>query len=148
MKKLIALALILSLITLSLVSAETSPDTAYTALTRVQARAWLESITLEQLEDFVIKYDLIEHSVPVIDKFTYLAIVSGPDVYVRPVAATTTMTIGIGENSLKYKLELPSFTYTGLVPKPDSTSFRDGAIGAGIGLVVGGIIGAFVAGGK
>ena len=111
----------------------------YVPMTRDQAKAWLGSITLEQLEDFVIKYDYIEHSVPVIDKFTYLAIVTGKDVYVQPLNPNVNLTIGNADLNLKYKLALPSFSYKDVIPS-ENHFWRDAGIGAGVGAVTTAII--------
>jgi hypothetical protein len=136
MRRLIVLALLLSLVVLSTLSAQKSPDAKpYTPLTRDQAKAWLGSITIEQLEDFVIRYDYIEHSLPAFDKFTYLAVVTNRDVYVQPLSPTVDLTIGNAELNLKYKLALPTFTYKGIIPSGNHF-FRDAGIGAGIGVVV------------
>lgn len=121
--------------------ASPSPDAGkpYTAMTRDQAKAWLGSITLEQLEDFVIRYDYIEHSTPVFDKFTYLAIVTNRDVYVQPISPTVNFTIGNADLNLKYKIALPSFAYKGVIPD-ENHFWRDAGIGAGVGAVVVSII--------
>jgi len=105
--------------------------TEYKPLTREEAEAWLRSITLGELIDFVIKYDMVEHATPTFSSFDYACIVTEQDVIVTPVEPTITMAVG----SLQYRLVLPAFTFEDVVPKAEETFWKDAGLGAVVGSV-------------
>lgn len=105
--------------------------TEYKPLTREEAEAWLRSITLDELLDFVIKYDMVEHATPAFSSFDYACIVTERDVIVTPVEPTITMAV----SSLQYRLALPTFKFEDVVPEVESTFWKDAGLGAVVGSV-------------
>jgi len=112
------------------------PLIAYEPLTRDQAYTWLQSITLDTMIDFVIRYDYVEHAVPEIEPPTLMAAVTGQDL---TVFTETPGTIEIGH--LKYEFSTSSISYTGLIPKADCYT-----IPVAIGVGVGGLLAGFLLG--
>ena len=144
MKKLIVVMLLLSLVALSTFSQAASPpaDKAYVPLTRAEAETWLKSITMDQLIDFVIKYDEVEHSKPVFGSFDYVCVVSGLSVSVIPTNPTTDVKLA----TLGYKVQLPTMTFKDVIPKPQTHFWTGVGIGGAAGVIVTGVIVAIVAG--
>lgn len=112
-------------------AASPAAEVQYKPLTKAEAETWLKSITMDQLLDFVIKYDEVEHSKLVFTNFDYVCVVSGQSVSIIPV----TPQIEVKLASLGYKVQLPTMTFKDVVPKPESHFWRDFGIGAGVGVV-------------
>lgn len=112
----------------------TSPaaEVQYKPLTKAEAESWLKSITMDQLLDFVIKYDEVEHSKLVFTNFDYVCVVSGQSVSIIPV----TPQIEVKLASLGYKVQLSTMTFNNVMPKQTSHFWRDFGIGVGVGVGV------------
>lgn len=120
--------LLLLLIVPSILSQnETLIDIPYVPLTREEAEKWLKSITMDELIDFVIKYDTVEHSVPRFDSFDYVAVVSGRSVTVIPTPTVVQVDIA----TLQYQVTLPTLQFNDIIPQCPSYFWRDFGIGVG-----------------
>jgi hypothetical protein len=102
----------------------------------MEAEAWLTSITMDQLLDFVVKYDEVEHSKMVFTNFDYVCVVSGQSVSIIPV----TPQIEVKLASLGYNVQLPTMQFRNVIPKEESHFWRDVGIGAGHGVLAVGIL--------
>jgi len=87
---------------------------------------------MDQLLDFVIKYDEVEHSKLVFTNFDYVCVVSGQSVSIIPV----TPQIEVKLASLGYKVQLSTMTFNNVMPKQTSHFWRDFGIGVGVGVGV------------
>lgn len=112
----------------------------YEPLTREEADAWLHSITYDELLDFVIRYDYVEHATPEFDSPGYLALVVDDDLRVEPDGRAR---LRIGH--LEYRLRLPDMRFPDIVPEPPDCGVLQWASGGfAVGLVAGVLSTAFV----
>ena len=103
----------------------------YQKLSEEEAENWARSITIEQLLDFIILYDYVEHAEPEITMPDYTAIIVDDDVV---VFSEDSAVFKLGH--LEYELIIPETTFEGLVPKTDCHKVKTFLIGFGIGVVV------------
>lgn len=98
------------------------PVIAYEPLTKKESKDWIlskvntvegETSVDEELIEFVIKYDLVEHSIPDIPMPDYVIIFTRKDVLLIPSDEQYIMTLGHLEYSIKY----PYITYKDIVPR-------------------------------
>lgn len=110
-------------------------------MTSEEAEKWLQSITLEELINWVILWDFIEHSRPTLN-INYITLLTDTDVLMVPKPENTDLIVGSGEKAFTYKIRLPTFTFKGILKPPIENRFGLGlGIGIGSGLIVGGLIG-------
>lgn len=113
----------------------------YGPLTPEEAETWLRSVTLEELIDWVILWDYIEHSAPVLNDFNYIMVLTDTDVAMIPRPEAADMTMGFENTFFTYKIKLPTFTYKNVIEPPVQDRFWLGiGIGFGTGLLVGGLV--------
>lgn len=110
---------------------KTSNPEQYISLTKEEAKNWLKSITMDELLDFIIKYDEVEHAKPIFGTFDYTCVITGQSVYVIPVNPVTGLQIA----SLKYQIQLPTMQFKGVIPKQESNFLRDFGIGFSTGVL-------------
>jgi hypothetical protein len=91
-------------------------ETNYEPLTKEQAEGWLKSITYDELLDFIIKWDYIEHTTPNFTFPRYVAIIKDNDVYLQPEFNLMTYTHGY----LSYTFSVPQYEYKNIIPKKES----------------------------
>lgn len=91
-------------------------ESNYNPLTTDQAEGWLKSITYDELLDFIIKWDYIEHTTPDFNIPTYIAIVKGQDIFIEPEFKNSTYSHGY----LSYTFTFPSYEYKNIIPKEES----------------------------
>ncbi len=103
----------------------------YTLLTYQEAHNWLITISYQQLIDFIIMYDLVEHSIPKITPAKKLILIEGRDLH---ITEQEPMRINIGH--LEYEASTDDEIYPDFIPKRDSKPF----VYVGIGGVITGII--------
>ena len=114
---------------------------AYEPLDREEVEGWLKSITVDELINFVIKWDFIEKSKPVITPFTWVAMIEGNDVLVKPVfpvGETAEIFIG-GEDTgfLHYGLNIEEIVFEDLIPESSGIKWYTVTLLVGAGLLVG-----------
>lgn len=110
----------------------------YKPLSREEALAWVDSLEEDQLADFVIKWDFIEHSNPVFS-MNYIVIVTDSDVAVIPSPEITPLIIGNANYNLSYDLNLPSYRYQGVINAQNGywKGFGTGIpVGASLGAII------------
>ncbi|KKL06512.1 hypothetical protein LCGC14_2595280 [marine sediment metagenome] len=129
MKRWIIRILMLSIILL-LVIGFVQVANAYEPMTESEVENYLGSITLEELFDFVIKYDLVEHTVPEVSGGDFIILLSGRDVYIE---YQNKMKVKIGH--LEYNLEMENKVYEGFVPREGR--LKTIGISSGVGALVG-----------
>lgn len=116
------------------------PIISYERLTETEAENWLKSITMEELIDFVIRYDYVEHVKPEIVLPEY-RVIEADHLILDP---TEKMNIKIGH--LEYDVELPEKTVEWEQKKKSCIGpiFIAGGIGIGVGVIGGLILGAII----
>ena len=120
--------MILFLIVPMTVLAETKE---YIPLTNQEAKNWLTTITYQQLLEFIIAYDLVEHSIPKITPAKKLILIEGRDLH---ITEQEPMRINIGH--LEYEASTDDEIYPDFLPKRDAKPY----IYVGIGGLITGII--------
>ena len=103
----------------------------YVPLTYQEAHNWLLAISYQQLLDFIIDYDLVEHSIPKIMLAKKLILIEGRDLH---ITEQEPMKINIGH--LEYEVSTSDEIYPDFLPKRDSKPF----VYVGIGGLITGII--------
>jgi hypothetical protein len=120
----------------------TVPTTAYEKLTETEAENWLKSITMDELVEFVILYDYVEHAKPDINLPEYRVIQTDEMLILDPADK---MRISIGH--LKYDVTLSERTVDWEPPEQKSCFWPvviGGGVGLGLGVIGGLIIGAVI----
>jgi hypothetical protein len=102
----------------------------YEPLTPAEAEAWLRSIDLPELVDFVIRYDYVEHSEPVIEAPTYNVVIVGDEITLSP-RDPLELTVG----HLSYSIDLPP--QTAAYDPEGGLSFGNLLAAGAIGIVAG-----------
>ena len=103
----------------------------YTPLSYEEAQSWLMTISYQQLIDFIIAYDLVEHSIPQIMPAEKLILISGRDLH---ITEQEPMQINIGH--LEYVIHSEDEVYPDFIPKRNFKPY----IYVGIGGLLTGII--------
>jgi hypothetical protein len=113
---------------------------SYEELTETEAENWLKSITMDELIDFVIKYDYVEHIKPEIVLPEY-RVIETDRLILDPAGK---MNIKIGH--LEYDVELPekSVEWNQRERSCVGPIFIAGGIGLGVGVIGGLILGAII----
>jgi hypothetical protein len=114
MKRLIEKILLLSLLITLPIPIYTENN--YEKINRDQAENWLKSITYEELLDFIIKWDYIEHTSPNFIFPRYVAIIDDNDIYLQPESNTMIYTHGY----LSYTFSTPQYEYKNIIPEKES----------------------------
>ena len=122
------LFLIVPTITLS---GEIKKADEYIPLSYEEASAWLMTISYEQLIDFIIAYDYVEHALPVVTPAEKLILISGRDLH---ITEQEPMKINVGH--LEYEIHADDEVYPDFIPKRNFKPY----IYTGVGGVVTGIL--------
>ncbi len=112
-------------------SKEIKKTEGYIPLTNQEAENWLMTITYQQLLDFIIAYDLVEHSIPQITPAKKLIFIEGRDLH---ITEQEPMRINIGH--LEYEISTGDEIYPDFIPKRNTKPY----IYVGIGGLITGII--------
>ena len=117
MRRLIDVVIILSLTALTgPYSEENRQSHDYTRLTKEEVENWLNSVSYDTLLEFIIKYDVIEHSVPCIEKFSYIVFITKDgDVVAKPQPEKIKIIIGVPPDTLEYTVTLPEYVYPNMI---------------------------------
>jgi len=84
----------------------------YIPLSYEEANAWLMTITYKDLLDFIIAYDYVEHTVPVIVPSKKLILIAGRDLH---ITEQEPMKINVGH--LEYDIHAEDEVYPDFIPK-------------------------------
>lgn len=103
----------------------------YTPLSYEEANAWLMTISYQQLIDFIIAYDYVEHALPVVTPAEKLILISGRDLH---ITEQEPMKINVGH--LEYEIHAEDEVYPDFIPKRNFRPY----IYTGVGGVVTGIL--------
>ena len=103
----------------------------YIPLSYEEAQDWLMTISYQQLIDFIIAYDLVEHSIPQITPAKKLILIEGRDLH---ITEQEPMQINIGH--LEYEISTSDEIYPDFIPKRNAKPY----IYVGIGGLITGII--------
>jgi len=124
----------------------TVPLIAYDPLTEEEAESWLRSISWEELVQYVVKWDFIEHSEPEFSLIEYSAIVmKDGSVIVTPVypEGVDAWYLMVGDpvvGFLHYRFQPHPMIFEDLVPEEK----RNWIVPLSIGVVGGGILGCLI----
>ena len=110
-------------------STEIKKADEYTPLSYEEANAWLMTISYQQLIDFIIAYDYVEHALPVVTPAKKLILISGRDLH---ITEQEPMKINIAH--LEYEIHAEDEVYPDFIPKRDFKPYF--YVGAG-GVVTG-----------
>ena len=119
------LSLLIILLLIGLVAQTASAD--YELLTKEEVENWLDSITFEELTDFIIRYDYVENTIPLIEFPVYIILIEGRDVYIQH---QDNMKIKIGH--LEYKVELENQKFEKIIPEEKILKKMGISFGAGL----------------
>ncbi len=112
-------------------SKEIKKNEEYIPLTNQEAKNWLTTITYQQLLDFIIAYDLVEHSIPQVTPSKKLILIEGRDLH---ITEQEPLKINIGH--LEYEISTGDEIYPDFIPKRNAKPY----IYVGIGGLITGII--------
>lgn len=113
----------------SLLTPSTAATEPYILLTPAEAMAWWAAITPEEQAAFIIRYDAVEHAVPVLEAPRYVAVIAGRDLHlVAPQLGV--LTVG----ALNYQVTYAPLDYPDLLPAPVKAAW---VLPAAVGVVVG-----------
>jgi len=99
----------------------------YKQLSKEEAEQWLDSITFEELIDFIIRYDYVENTTPLIEFPVYIILIEERDVYIQ---YQDSMKIKIGH--LEYKAELESKKFEKIILEEKTLKKMGISFGAGL----------------
>jgi len=110
----------------------------YEKLTPEEALSWINSLPINELVDFIIRWDFIEHSIPEME-IEYSSIITESDLFVVPTPEKTSLLIGSEKDNLNlaYEVKLPTFVFKNVIKKP----VNNFPLGFGIGTVFGILLG-------
>jgi len=103
----------------------------YTPLSYEEANAWLMTISYQQLIDFIIAYDYVEHALPVVTPAKKLILIEGRNLH---ITEQEPMRINVGH--LEYEIHVEDEVYPDFIPKRNFKPY----IYTGVGGVVTGIL--------
>lgn len=103
----------------------------YIPLTYTEAHSWLLTISYQQLLDFIIAYDSVEHSIPKITPAKKLILIEGRNLH---ITEQEPMRINIGH--LEYEVSMGDEIYPDFLPKRDAKPY----VYVGVGGLLTGII--------
>ena len=92
----------------------TKTNDEYEPLTYQEAHDWLLTISYKELLDFIIAYDVVEHSIPKITPAKKLILIEGRDLR---ITEQEPMIINIGH--LEHEVRSEDERYTDFLPKQD-----------------------------
>ena len=95
------------------------------------ANDWLMTISYNQLLDFIIAYDYVEHALPVVTQAKKLILIERRDLH---ITEQDPMRINIGH--LEYEIHAEDEVYPDFIPKRDFKTY----LYTGVGGVVTGVI--------
>ena len=105
----------------------------YEPLTETEVEKWLGSVTFEELIDFVIKYDFVENTTPIVEFPNYIVVLHKRDIYIK---YQDKMKVKIGH--LEYGFEFEDKVYEKFVPRKKDIKKIGISFGAGtlVGIIL------------